>query len=142
MSPIFAAIVLGSILSKIEEEFHAQGCHQLRSNTPLDDKKDGLPIIMVYIGDVNCLLPLEDVKFFLKKFNEYGWKFGAIVKSEKTRILTSTASDSIMDLLQYDNKTELSLIADYLPSAINRYSRVKDQDGSTPPLKEVDGLQS
>ena len=30
-------------------------------------KKGGLPLIMAYIDDVNCLLPLDDVELFLRK---------------------------------------------------------------------------
>ena len=133
MSPIFAAIVLGSILIKIEKELHERAKQRLQSNTPLDDEKGGLPIIMSYVDDVNCLLPLEDVEFFLKKFNEYGRKYGAIMNSEKTRILTSTTGDSIIKLLQHDDKPESSLIAEGLHRAITKYSRRKNQDGSTTP---------
>ena len=66
-----------------------------RSNTSLDDKKGGLPIIMVCVDDVNCLLPLEDVELFLERFNGYEKN----TNSEKTMILISTSGDSIMDLL-------------------------------------------
>ena len=104
MSPIFAAIVLGSILIKIGKELHERAKQRLQSNTPLDDEKGGLPIVMAYVDDVNCLLPSEDVEFFLEKFNEYGRKYGAIMSSEKTRILTSTSRDSIVKLLQHDDK--------------------------------------
>ena len=83
MLPIFAAIILVYILTKIEKELHVLANRRLRSNTPLDDRKGGLPVIMAYVDDVNCLLPLKDSGFFLEKFNEYGRKFGAIMNSEK-----------------------------------------------------------
>ena len=85
MLPIFAATVLGSILTKNEEELHSCANRRLRSNTPLNDKMGGLPIVMAYIDDANGLLYLEDVEFFLEKFNEYGRKFGAIMNSKKPR---------------------------------------------------------
>ena len=96
---------------------------------------------MAYVDDVNCLLPLEDIEFFLEKFNEYGRKYGAIMNSEKTRILTSTSGDSIIKLLQHDDKPESSLMEESLRRAITKYSRRKNQDGSTTTHGEVDGLQ-
>ena len=95
---------------------------------------------MVYVDDVNCLLPLEDVEFLFEKFKEYGRKYGAIMNSKKTRVLTSTSGDSTVELLQHDGKPECSLIVECLHHAITKYSRWKNQDGSTTPHEEVDGL--
>ena len=85
MLPIFAAIVLRSIPVEFEKELHAHTKLGPQSNTPLDGKMGGLPIVMAYVDDANGLLHLEDVEFFLEKFNEYGRKFGAIMNSKKPR---------------------------------------------------------
>ena len=55
-----------------------------------DDGIGGAPILMVYVDDTNALVPLEDVKDFLRLFNKYGNPLGAILNLSKTKILTST----------------------------------------------------
>ena len=58
MSPISVAIVFGSILSKVEKELHSRTAQQQLPKTFLDGKKGEFPILMVYVDDFNCLLPL------------------------------------------------------------------------------------
>ena len=58
MSPISVAIVFGSILSKVEKELYSRTAQQQLLTKKLDGKKGGLPILMVYVDNVNCLLLL------------------------------------------------------------------------------------
>ena len=44
--------------------------------------------MMAYVDDVNCLLPISDVKHFLDSFKKHGEPLGAFMNTEKTRILT------------------------------------------------------
>ena len=41
-------------------------------NHPLDDMMGGVPIIMAYVDDVNTLISLKYVEFFLERFQLYG----------------------------------------------------------------------
>ena len=38
----------------------------------LDNNSGGIPIIIPYVDDVNCLLPLEDVEEFIQMFSGIG----------------------------------------------------------------------
>ena len=58
--------------------------------SPGDDDEGRITLILAYVDDVNCLVPLEDVKLLLPKFKEYGVPLGAVMNADKTRIMTST----------------------------------------------------
>jgi hypothetical protein len=78
---------------------------------------------MAYIDDTNCLLPLEDVLFFLQHIDHYGVPLGAIMNTNKTRILTSTSGSSF--LAQYIVANPI--VGQDLHTAINRYSTHNSQ---------------
>jgi hypothetical protein len=73
---------------------------------------------MAYVDDTNCLLPIEDVHFFLERFKHYGEPLGAIMNTEKTRILTST--NGFSTLQQHIDNNELT--GHSLQQAIATYS--------------------
>eukprot|EP00985_Skeletonema_marinoi_P001259 scaffold512_cov162-Skeletonema_marinoi.AAC.1 len=78
---------------------------------------------MAYVVDTNCLLPIEDVQFFLQRFKHYGVPLGAVMNTDKTRIMTSTSSQSILPkLLHYQPNNGLSLT-----DAIAKYSNKNSQ---------------
>ena len=89
MPPVFVAMVLGKILKILDQEFHERAAHRKDQNS-MDDNKGGVPIILAYVDDVNCLLPLEDVEDFLRRFKEIGEDLSAKMNTEKTQILTPT----------------------------------------------------
>jgi len=65
MSPVFAAMVLGVILEELDQFVRAKAAHRKGLGDLLDDNGSGIPIIMAYVEDVNCLLPLEDMEEFI-----------------------------------------------------------------------------
>ena len=143
ISPIFAGLVLGDILTRIDKELYDKTGRRLRSGHTGDDGKGGLALIMAYVDDINCLLPLEDVKFFLDRFKFYGEKYGAIMNTEKTRILTSTSGSSLLPRLRHPSApNESSIIANELDQAINTYSRTYNKvTEEYHPIEVVDGLR-
>ena len=84
ISSVFAAIVLKEILSKVERDLCERAENRKLAHQPLDDARGGVPIIMAYVNDVNALIPLDDVEFFLERFQLYGTPLGAIMNTEKT----------------------------------------------------------
>jgi len=118
LSPLFAGIVLTHILQKINQELLERASSRLQNNQLHDDGRGGEPIIMAYVDDTNCLLPIEDVHFFLKRFEELGIPLGAVMNTDKTRIMTTTTGRSVLDAHIQHNHT----IGLELKEAITTYS--------------------
>ncbi len=118
-SPLFAGLVLTHILTKVNAELLTRASDRMHDGIYLDDGHGGEPIIMAYVDDTNCLLPIEDVEFFLDRFKFYGEPLGAVMNTDKTRILTSTNGSSALPLhLTHDIHLGTSLT-----NAIEKYSR-------------------
>ena len=131
LSPILAAIVLNYILKQVDERLSKHAKRRARSSS--DDGLGCLAIIMAYVDDANFLVHLDDVKPLLEAFKEIAEPLGAIMNTEKTRILTSTSGKSILeDLASFNKSTH-----DSLKSAIQTFS--KNKDGSM--HEEVNGLR-
>ena len=81
---------------------------------------------MAYVDDVNCLLPIQDVKPFLDSFKRHGEPLGAVMNTGKTRILTSTHNTSTVAKLLASNKFSSTLAgesADHSATEIRRDAR-------------------
>ena len=137
MSPVFAAIVLNEILTKIDSELREKAAHR-KNNSLTDDGEGGLPLIMAYVDDCNALLPHEDVLDFLEAFKKYGEPLGAVLNTEKTRILTTCKNNSLIDRMRNSHRAHgRTDLINSLETAIKRFS--KNKDGS---MCEVqDGLR-
>jgi len=77
---------------------------------------------MTYVDDVNCLLPLEDVKEFTEKFSSIGTKLGANPNTSKTQILTSTHGKCVVDQLLASSILGIKRIGASLQRTITNYS--------------------
>ena len=141
ISPIFGALVLGVILKKVYKDLDKRVQDRLNEGETLDDDNGGVSITMAYIDDVNALVPLEDVKFFLDKFKMYGEELGGFMNTEKTKIMTSTSNSSLVTRLQDSSDIVKNLLADDLESAIATYSRKKREDKTIVPHEVTDGLR-
>ena len=122
-SPLFAGLVLTHILRKINAELLLRAADRKRIGIYLDDDNGGEPIIMAYVDDTNCLLPIEDVEFFLDQFKHYGEPLGAVMNTDKTRILTSTNGSTTIPLHLAHNRE----LGTSLSNAIMKYSRNGDE---------------
>lgn len=131
-SPLFAGIVLTHILKKISVKLEKRANQRLTEGREMDDNKGGQALITAYVDDTNCLVPLEDVQFLLQQFEQIGVPLGAVMNTDKTRILTSTNSESIVPMLRQENPT----LCNQIEEAIAQYSRKDDQ-----PYEEVNGLR-
>ena len=69
MSPVFAAMVLGVILEEVDQFFRTKATYRKGLGDLLNDNSGRVPIIMAYVDDVNCLLPLEDMEEFIQTFS-------------------------------------------------------------------------
>ena len=92
---------------------------------------------MAYVDDVNALIPTCDVELYLQLFKKYGTPLGAVLNTEKTRILTSTNNKSTIGRLLASAYSHNNSIVISLQTAIAAFSR--DKDGS--PLEVTDGLR-
>jgi hypothetical protein len=70
VSPVFAALVLNDILSKIQSELNTRAEQRRINGEPGDDGLGTLGLILAYVDDCNILLHHEDVLYFLNRFKE------------------------------------------------------------------------
>lgn len=136
LSPIFAGFVLNRILTNVYNDLLPRIRDRLQSHTLLDDDQGGQPITMGYVDDVNILLPIRDVLFFLERFEHHGIPLGARLNSEKTRIMTSTSGSSTFERLNKSPDPLLYSDGQQLLAAIQKYSTT---NGS--PHEECNGLR-
>jgi hypothetical protein len=108
VSPVFAALVLNDILSKIKLELNSQAEQRRINGEPGDDGLGTLGLILAYVDDCNILLHHEDVLYFLNRFKELAEPLGAVLSTEKTRILTATNGKSVVQSLISSPKLTLS----------------------------------
>ena len=111
----------------------------------MDDNEGGITLIMAYVDDVNCLVPLEDVHDLLDKFSKYGLKLGAVMNTEKTRIMTATNGQSVRDKLLKSWQPGKKLLGTSLAEAIKAFSTVLENKGTPDevrlPYEECNGLR-
>ena len=91
---------------------------------------------MAYVDDANFIVPHEDVLFLLELFNKIATPLGAVMNTDKTRILTTTTGKSILPQKIKEDKT----IGNELKIAIQKYSTTTDRDGNTTPVEVTTGL--
>ena len=139
-SPVFAALVLNRILQKVYADMLTTVKNRVANYDTGDDGRGGVPIIMSYVDDVNALIPLSDVETFLTLFNKYGAPWGAIMNTEKTRIMTTTSGHSLTDRLCNSVSNDTRLIGQSLKRAISQFSN-EIVDGINIPYEEVNGLR-
>jgi hypothetical protein len=77
VSPVFAALVLNDILSKIQLELNSRAEQRCINGEPGDDRLGTLGLILAYVDDCNILLHHEDILFFLNCFKELAEPIGA-----------------------------------------------------------------
>ena len=87
------------------------------------------------------MVALQDVEPLLEKFKELAEPLGAIMNTEKTRILTSTNHTSTIDTLLQSTQLDHRIIGQSLKHAVSKYSRTKDTDGNLTPYEVTDGLR-
>ena len=84
-----------------------------------DDGHGGQTHAQAYIDDCGAAVPLQDVSFFLDEFVRLGTPYGCLLNSVKTRILTSTSSESALPLIEVHHGHQ---VADDIHRAIATYS--------------------
>jgi hypothetical protein len=140
VSPVFAALVLNDILSKIQLELNARAEQRRINGEPGDDGLGTLGLILAYVDDCNILLHHEDVLYFLNRFKELAEPLGAVLNTEKTRILTATNGESVVRRLIASPNLKDMMIGKQLEQAISTYS-VKMVDGYPSPVEVTDSLR-
>lgn len=157
-SPIFAALVLTHILTKINRTLSQLALKRLTAGNLLDDGQGGKPLILGYVDDVNILLPTEDVEQFFLLFRLHGQGIeqqtfiendelitrdvkvnpglGAVLNTEKTRIMTTTTNKSVVDRLLASPSEHDQLTGASLKRAISAFSTDKGE-----PYEEINGLR-
>jgi hypothetical protein len=95
---------------------------------------------LAYVDDCNVLLHHEDVLFFLDRFKQLAEPLGAVLNTEKTRILTSTTGSSLVNKLLLHPQMRMNMRGKLLEQAISKYS-VKLVNGNASPVEVTDGLR-
>ena len=141
-SPLFAALVLNIILRRLQRELDTKSQARQLIGDKGDDGKGTVTLTAAYVDDCNSLIHLGDVEFFLNRFRELAEPLGAVLNTEKTRILTSTdGTTTTSKLLSDDNPVNVS-IGQSLQRAISNYSTtIKDGTRLPVEVEVVDGLR-
>jgi hypothetical protein len=139
-SPVFAALVLHDILSKIQPELQARAEQRKANGDPGDDKFGSIGFSIGYVDDVNAMLHHLDVDFFLKRFVELGKPLGAILNTDKTRIMTTASNVSLIERMKASADPELIQTGIQLTATISKYSTTQANSISVP-VEVTDGLR-
>ena len=107
LSPFFAALVLGDVLVEMDKFLKRAARLRLRAGNKYDDGQGGVTNIMAYIDDGTLCIPFPDVYSFLRRFAKIGAPVGAVLNTEKTKILTSTTGVSPIPFLSPAHRSEL-----------------------------------
>ena len=106
-SPVFAALALHDILSKIQPELERQAI-QRKAAGDLGD--NGHSSIGFSVDNVNAVLHRQDVDYLLNRFKTLAEPLSAILDTEKTRIMTTTTGTSLIEWLKnHHNKGKHSM---------------------------------
>lgn len=140
-SPIFAAIVLNEIISQLYPELEARAASRLANGISGDDGLGSLAILLAYVDDVNCVIHHDDIEFFLRRFTELASPLGAVLNTDKTRILTTTTNSSLVQTLLNHDDLSLVIKGKQLEQTIAKYSTSKLDDGSRIAVEVTDGLR-
>jgi hypothetical protein len=131
LSPIFALLVVSTLLQPLGIELRERAATCLRNVDPGDDGLGGITHLLGYIEDISVCVPLKDLQFLCDIFSTIGAPLGCFVNPMETRILTSTSGHSPIPDLHYINPTLATTISD----TISKYStRPNDVDIIGPPL--------
>jgi hypothetical protein len=139
-SPVFAAIVLNEILTQLHKELALRAALRKSRGDTGDDNDGTLALILAYVDDCNILLHLDDVKFFLDRFVQLASPLGAVLNTEKTRILTATNGTPVTTTLLTSSNPNDIATGRSLQQAIALYSRKQTPNGYDP-VEVVDGLR-
>ena len=141
LSPVFAALVLNSILTKLQSELEARAKARLAAGDKGDDGRGSIGLVMAYVDDVNALLHHDDVHWFLKKFVELATPRGGVLNTMKTRILTSTSGLSLVDRMSSSTNACIRATGKDLDEAIETYSTTKGNTGEIVKVEVTEGLR-
>ena len=106
LSPVFAGMVLHHITRKIHTHLLQEVIKRIRKKLKMDDDRGAVPIVMGFVDDVNALVTIEDAAEYLRLFEEIGGELGAILNTDKTRILTSTSGTSLVERMINSNNPD------------------------------------
>eukprot|EP00956_Cyclotella_meneghiniana_P032064 scaffold86358_cov47-Cyclotella_meneghiniana.AAC.5 len=121
LSPVFAALVLNAIITKIQPELEARARTRLRNGEKGDDGKGSVALLMAFV--------------------ELAEPRGGKLNTFKTRVLTSTSHESIVEKMISSTNPRINHLGRDLDEAITKYSRRKDENGEMTKVEVVDGLR-
>ena len=139
-SPVFAALVLHEILSKIQPELEKRTLQRKAAGDLGDDGHGSIGFSLGYVDDVNAMLSHHDVEYFLQMFKKLGEPLGAILNTDKTRIMTTTTGKSLVERLKGHHNKGKQLLGHQLANTISTFSTSKVNDLSIP-VEVTDGLR-
>ncbi|KAL7506944.1 hypothetical protein ACHAXN_009287 [Cyclotella atomus] len=140
MSRLAIAIVLHDILSQIQPELENRATQRKAAGDLGDDGNGSTGFSLAYVDDVNAVLHHQDVEYFLERFKTLGEPLGAILNTDKTRILTTTTGKSLVEHLKNHQNRGKVFTGQMLEKTIAKFSTTK-VEGLTVPVEVTDGLR-
>jgi hypothetical protein len=128
------------ILSKIQPELEAWALQRKAAGDLADNRLGWISFSLAYIDDANTMLHHQDVDYFLNRFKTLGKPFGAILNTEKTRIMTTTTGTSLVERLKNHHNRGTRMMGQQLATTTCAFSTTK-VNGLSVPVEVVDGLR-
>jgi len=106
-SPVFAALVLHTIIEKLDKKLRHRAQTRKLKKILLDDKEGGITNLLAYVDDLNAVVPHEDCLFFCTQFKKLANALGLRLNNEKSKILTSITGTSPIQHIPKHIQTEV-----------------------------------
>ena len=103
-SPVFAALVLHTIIKPIDTELRRRAKKRLKDGIQGDDNKGSITNLLAHVDDLNCVIPYEDAYFFYKKFEELATNIGLTLSNKRSYILTNMHETSVTPFIPENYK--------------------------------------
>ena len=118
-SPVLAALVLNTIITKLDVLLRERARLRKLKKILLDDNEGGITNLLAFVDDLNAVVPHEDVLFYCDTFKKLANDLGLRIREDKSIILTSTNNTSPMKHLPKESQSTLA-------ECLNKYTQGKE----------------
>ena len=129
-SPLFAALVLHTIIVELDAKLRKRAETRKQGKKFLDDKEGGITNLFAYVDDLNAVVPIRDSLFYCDEFTRLAENLGLRIKTDKSKILTSTCGVSPLTALpDSDRQILTACLQKYTKTDKNKEGYVEKLNG-------------
>ena len=117
-SPVLAALVLNTIITKLDKLLIERAQQRKSKKITVDDKKVEITNLIAFVDDLNTVVPHKDALFYCGTFKNLANELGLRIREDKSVILASTNNTSPMKCLPSKSQQTLQ-------ECLNKYTNGK-----------------